>query len=74
MWLAEHSVSGYVIIDDHVDMGELRTHLVLTSRLADSSPPTWREPSRYSCDPSMEDRHADRHRRRLLGGKRPALA
>ena len=30
MWLAEHSVSGYVIIDDHVDMGELRTHLVLT--------------------------------------------
>ena len=30
MWLAEHSVGGYVIIDDHVDMGELRTHLVLT--------------------------------------------
>jgi hypothetical protein len=29
-WLAEHPVSGYVIIDDHVDMGELRAHLVLT--------------------------------------------
>ena len=29
-WLAEHAVGGYVIIDDHVGMGELRTHLVLT--------------------------------------------
>lgn len=29
-WLAEHDVSGYVIIDDHVDVGELRAHLVLT--------------------------------------------
>jgi hypothetical protein len=29
-WLAEHAVSGYVIIDDHGDMGELRTELVLT--------------------------------------------
>jgi hypothetical protein len=29
-WLAEHDVAGYVIIDDHVVMGELRTHLVLT--------------------------------------------
>jgi len=29
-WLAEHPVGGYVIIDDHVDMGELRTQLVLT--------------------------------------------
>jgi hypothetical protein len=29
-WLADHAVSGYVIIDDHVDMGALRTHLVLT--------------------------------------------
>jgi len=29
-WLAEHSVAGYVIIDDHVNMGPLRTHLVLT--------------------------------------------
>jgi hypothetical protein len=29
-WLAEHDVSGYVIIDDHVDMGELRMHLVQT--------------------------------------------
>jgi hypothetical protein len=29
-WLSEHAVGGYVIIDDHVDMGELRTHLVLT--------------------------------------------
>lgn len=29
-WLAEHPVGGYVIIDDHGDMGELRTQLVLT--------------------------------------------
>jgi HAD domain in Swiss Army Knife RNA repair proteins len=29
-WLAEHAVDGYVIIDDHADMGELRTHLVQT--------------------------------------------
>ena len=29
-WLAANDVSGYVIIDDHVDMGELRAHLVQT--------------------------------------------
>ena len=29
-WLAEHAVGGYVIIDDHADIGELRTHLVQT--------------------------------------------
>ena len=29
-WLAEYAVSGFVIIDDHVDMGELRGHLVQT--------------------------------------------
>ena len=29
-WLTEHPVPGYVIIDDHVDMGPLRAHLVLT--------------------------------------------
>jgi hypothetical protein len=29
-WLAEHAVGGYVIIDDHVDMGELRHRLVQT--------------------------------------------
>ena len=29
-WLAEHAVDGYVIIDDHVDMGELRSHLMVT--------------------------------------------
>ena len=29
-WLAKHAVGGYVIIDDHVDMGPLRTHLVQT--------------------------------------------
>lgn len=29
-WLSEHAVAGYVIIDDHGDMGELRTELVLT--------------------------------------------
>ena len=29
-WLEEHAVGGYVIIDDHVDMGELHTHLIQT--------------------------------------------
>jgi hypothetical protein len=29
-WLGGHAVGGYVIIDDHDDMGELRTRLVLT--------------------------------------------
>jgi HAD domain in Swiss Army Knife RNA repair proteins len=29
-WLAKHAVGGYVIIDDHIVMGELRTELVLT--------------------------------------------
>ena len=29
-WLAEHAVGGYVIINDHGDMGELRSQLVLT--------------------------------------------
>ena len=29
-WLAEHDVGGFVIVDDHADMGELRSHLVLT--------------------------------------------
>ena len=29
-WLAAHAVGGYVIIDDHADMGALHTHLVLT--------------------------------------------
>ena len=29
-WLADHAVGGYVIIDDHADMGELGTHLVQT--------------------------------------------
>ena len=29
-WLARNDVSSYVIIDDHLDMGELRTHLVQT--------------------------------------------
>ena len=29
-WLAEHPVGGYVIIDDHGDMGELRSRLLLT--------------------------------------------
>jgi HAD domain in Swiss Army Knife RNA repair proteins len=29
-WLAGHPVSGYVIIDDHADMGELHGHLVQT--------------------------------------------
>jgi len=29
-WLAEHAVDGYVIIDDHLDMGALGPHLVQT--------------------------------------------
>ena len=29
-WLAANPVGGFVIIDDHADMGELHTHLVLT--------------------------------------------
>jgi Swiss Army Knife RNA repair-like protein len=29
-WLAEHAVDGYVIIDDHLAMGALGTHLVQT--------------------------------------------
>jgi hypothetical protein len=29
-WLAAHAVGGYVIIDDHPNMGELRAQLVLT--------------------------------------------
>jgi hypothetical protein len=29
-WLADHAVGGYVIIDDHADMGELQSHLVQT--------------------------------------------
>jgi len=29
-WLAGNAVGGYVIIDDHADMGDLRGHLVLT--------------------------------------------
>ena len=30
VWLARHVVRGCVIIDDHADMGELRSHLVQT--------------------------------------------
>jgi hypothetical protein len=29
-WLADHAVAGYVIIDDHADVGELRAHLAQT--------------------------------------------
>ena len=29
-WLSEHVVGGYVIIDDHVNVGRLRSRLVLT--------------------------------------------
>ncbi len=29
-WLADNAVTGFVIIDDHFDMGALRTHLVPT--------------------------------------------
>ena len=30
VWLKAHAVDGYVILDDHSDVGELRTHLVQT--------------------------------------------
>jgi len=30
-WLHEHAVDGFVILDDHADMGELRAHLVQTN-------------------------------------------
>lgn len=30
LWLARHPVHGCAIIDDHADMGELRSHLVQT--------------------------------------------
>ena len=29
-WLSGHAIAGYVIIDDHADMGELSSHLVQT--------------------------------------------
>jgi hypothetical protein len=29
-WLAQHVVHGYVILDDHVDMGDLRPRLLVT--------------------------------------------
>ena len=29
-WLAEHAIDSYVIIDDHGDMGPLRSHLLQT--------------------------------------------
>lgn len=29
-WLAKHDVDGFVIIDDHADVGDLRARLVLT--------------------------------------------
>lgn len=29
-WLAQHGVDGYVILDDHADMGDLRPRLVQT--------------------------------------------
>jgi HAD domain in Swiss Army Knife RNA repair proteins len=29
-WLAGHDVSGYAIVDDHVDVGDLHSHLVQT--------------------------------------------
>jgi HAD domain in Swiss Army Knife RNA repair proteins len=38
-WLAAHAVDGYVIIDDHLDMGALDTHLVLTNPSRGLQPP-----------------------------------
>lgn len=38
-WLADHAVGGFVIIDDHVDMGELRAHLLLTHPAHGLQPP-----------------------------------
>ena len=38
-WLAAHAVAGYVIIDDHLDMGALDSHLVLTNPSRGLQPP-----------------------------------
>lgn len=38
-WLAEHVVGGYVIIDDHADMGTLRGRLVQTHPAQGLQPP-----------------------------------
>jgi hypothetical protein len=38
-WLAAHAVEGYVIIDDHADMGELRSRLVQTHPAHGLQPP-----------------------------------
>jgi hypothetical protein len=38
-WLAAHAVEGYVIIDDHADMGELRSRLVQTQPAHGLQPP-----------------------------------
>jgi hypothetical protein len=38
-WLAEHAVAGYVIIDDHADMGDLRARLVQTQPAYGLQPP-----------------------------------
>jgi hypothetical protein len=37
-WLAVHDVDGYAIVDDHVDMGDLRTRLVQTQPAQGLSP------------------------------------
>lgn len=37
-WLAQNRVSGYVIIDDHGDVGSLRAHLVQTHPARGLSP------------------------------------
>jgi hypothetical protein len=60
-WLAEHAVGGYVIIDDHVVMGELRTQLVLTQPghgLQPADAP--RAIAALVRTHLPEDRHADR--------------
>ena len=38
-WLADHPVAGYVIIDDHLDMGALRGHLIVTQPAHGLRPP-----------------------------------
>jgi hypothetical protein len=37
-WLAQHDVDGYVIIDDHADMGALRASLVQTNPVCGLQP------------------------------------
>jgi hypothetical protein len=59
-WLAEHDVVGYVIIDDHVVMGEVRTHLVQTHPAHGLRPADVPRAITMLTRPLTGGRHADR--------------